>query len=158
MEHLCVVELTYTLIFSFKFTLRCQLSAIVSIDTSGKICHRYQQQQRYWWQNLPLLSTTPAVPVVPLHFRISPRIFEKIWNDPNVIFGDLGEDDSWKKPEAKNLVTLSLSVKVGGAESKTHAYWILQCPPFGPSPRVTKRIMGGNSCAPSPPPPPNPGV
>jgi hypothetical protein len=37
-----------------------------------------------------------------------PQIYEKIWNDPNAIFGGLGEDDSWKKPEAKNLVTLSL--------------------------------------------------
>jgi hypothetical protein len=26
--------------------------------------------------------------------RISPRIFEKILKDPNVIFRDLGEDDS----------------------------------------------------------------
>jgi hypothetical protein len=34
--------------------------------------------------------------------------FDKIWNDPNVILRGLGEDDSWKKPEAKNLVTLSL--------------------------------------------------
>ncbi len=30
----------------------------------------------------------------------------KILNDPNVIFGGLGVDDSWKKPEPKNLVTL----------------------------------------------------
>ncbi len=29
-------------------------------------------------------------------------------NGPNVIFRGLGEGDSWKKPEAKNLVTLSL--------------------------------------------------
>jgi hypothetical protein len=31
-----------------------------------------------------------------------------IRNDPNVVFRGLGEGDSWKKPEAKNLVTLSL--------------------------------------------------
>jgi hypothetical protein len=57
------------------------------------------------------MSTTPAVPVpnLPpvtlilmghLHWRISPQIFEKIPNDTNVIFRDLGEDDSLK-PEAK---------------------------------------------------------
>jgi hypothetical protein len=35
-------------------------------------------------------------------------IFEKFRNDPKVIFRGLGEDDSWQKPEAKYLVTLSL--------------------------------------------------
>jgi hypothetical protein len=41
--------------------------------------------------NLPPVSLTPVV-----HFdlRISPRIFEKIRNDPNVIVRDLGEGDS----------------------------------------------------------------
>ncbi len=39
------------------------------------------------------------------------EIFEQFWNDPNVIFRGLGEDDSWKKPEAKNLVTLSLEIQ-----------------------------------------------
>jgi hypothetical protein len=43
-----------------------------------------------------------------LDLRISLQIFEKIRNDPTVIFRGLGEEDSWKKPEAKNLVTLSL--------------------------------------------------
>jgi hypothetical protein len=41
------------------------------------------------------------IPVVHLDLRISPRIFEKFRNDPNVIFRGLGEDDSSKKPEAK---------------------------------------------------------
>ncbi len=41
--------------------------------------------------NLPPVSLTP---VVHLHLRISPRIFEKIQNDPNVIFRGLGEGDS----------------------------------------------------------------
>ncbi len=35
-------------------------------------------------------------------------LFEKIRNGPNGIIRGLGETDSWKKPEAKNLVTLSL--------------------------------------------------
>jgi hypothetical protein len=55
--------------------------------------------------NLPPVSLTP---VVHLELRISPRIFEKIRNDPKVNIRGLGEGDSWKKPEAKNLVTLSL--------------------------------------------------
>ncbi len=69
------------------------------------ICHQHQRQQRYRRQNLPPVS---SIPLVHLDLRISPRIFEKIWKDPNVIFRGLGEDDSWKKPEAKYLVTLSL--------------------------------------------------
>ncbi len=42
-----------------------------------------------------------------LDLRISSRIFEQNRNDPKVIFKAMGEGDSWKKPEAKNLVTLS---------------------------------------------------
>ncbi len=53
------------------------------------------------------VSTTPVVPVVHLHLR-SPQIFVRIWNDSSGIFGGLREDDSWRKPEAKYLVTLSL--------------------------------------------------
>ena len=34
--------------------------------------------------------------------------FQKNSNVPTVIIRGLGEGDSWKKPEAKNLVTLSL--------------------------------------------------
>jgi hypothetical protein len=52
--------------------------------------------------NLPVL----LIPVVHLNLQISPQIFEK--NLKNAIIRDLGEDDSRKKPEAKNLVTLSL--------------------------------------------------
>jgi hypothetical protein len=55
--------------------------------------------------NLPPVSLTP---MVNLELRISPRIFEKNRNGPNGIHRGLGETDSWKKPEAKNLVTLSL--------------------------------------------------
>ncbi len=42
------------------------------------------------------------------YLRISPRIFEKIRYDPNVVLWGWGETDWWKKPEAKNLVTMSL--------------------------------------------------
>jgi hypothetical protein len=41
--------------------------------------------------NLPPVSLTP---VVHLDLRISPRIFEKIRNDPNVIVRSWGEGDS----------------------------------------------------------------
>ncbi len=55
--------------------------------------------------HLPPVSLTP---VANLELRISPRIFEKIQNGPNGIIRGSGETDSRKKPEAKNLVTLSL--------------------------------------------------
>jgi hypothetical protein len=46
--------------------------------------------------------------VVHLDSRISPRIFEKIRNGLNGILWSLGETDSWKKPEAKNLCPFKL--------------------------------------------------
>ncbi len=55
--------------------------------------------------NLPPVS---LIPVVHLYSQISPRIFEKIRNGPNGILWGWGETDWWKKPEAKNLLTLSL--------------------------------------------------
>jgi hypothetical protein len=54
------------------------------------------------------LPPVSLIPVVHLDSRISPRIFEKIRNGLNGILWGGGETDSWKKPEAKNLVTLSL--------------------------------------------------
>jgi hypothetical protein len=51
------------------------------------------------WQYLPPVTLIPVAnlaPVVHFDLRISPWIFEKIWNDPNVIFRGLGEGDSWK--------------------------------------------------------------
>jgi hypothetical protein len=50
--------------------------------------------------NLPPLS---LMHVVHLDMWISPRMLAKIWNDSIVIFRGLGEDDSWKKHEAKIL-------------------------------------------------------
>jgi hypothetical protein len=47
--------------------------------------------------NLPPVSLTPVAnlpPVVHPDLRISPRIFEKIQNDPNVIIRGLGQGDS----------------------------------------------------------------
>jgi hypothetical protein len=56
----------------------------------------------YTGGNLPPVSLTPVAnlppvsltPVVHLDLRISPRIFEKIRNDPSVIIRDLREGDS----------------------------------------------------------------
>ncbi len=36
----------------------------------------------------------PPMSVVPLDLRVSPRIFKKVRNDPNVIIRGLGEGDS----------------------------------------------------------------
>ncbi len=44
-----------------------------------------------------------------IKLQIFPLIFEKFRNDPKAIIRGLGEDDSRETPEAKNLVTLSLS-------------------------------------------------
>ncbi len=111
--HLWVVESTY--IFAFKFTLR-----YLQPDIAPTICHRCQQHKRNWWQYLPPVSLIPAAilppvsltpvanlppvsltSVVNLDWRISPRIFEKIRNDPHVIFRGLGEGDSGKKTRSK---------------------------------------------------------
>jgi hypothetical protein len=52
---------------------------------------------------IPVANFPPVslIPVVHLDSLISPWIFEKIWNDPNVIFRGLGEGDLWKKPKEK---------------------------------------------------------
>ncbi len=55
--------------------------------------------------HLPPVSLTP---VANLELRISPWIFEKIRNGLTGILWGWGETDSWKEPDAKNLVTLSL--------------------------------------------------
>ncbi len=75
--------------------------------TGGKICRRCHW---YRWQicrrcrdtggNLPPVANLlplSLTPVVHLDLRISPRIFEKIRNDPSIIIRGLGECDSWKK-------------------------------------------------------------
>ncbi len=54
---------------------------------------------------LPVLFT----PAININSQISPRIFEKIQNDPNGILMGLGDTDSWKKPELENLLSDSLS-------------------------------------------------
>ncbi len=69
------------------------------------ICHQC------YWVLTPVANLPPVLltPVVHLDLRKSRQIFKKIQKDPTVIFRGLGEGDSWKKPKAKNLVTLSLA-------------------------------------------------
>ncbi len=55
------------------------------------ICHRCQQ---HWWSTLSC--------------EYLREFSKKIWNGPTGILWGWGETDWWKKPEAKNLVTLSL--------------------------------------------------
>ncbi len=59
------------------------------IDTGGKFAAGVVDTGG----NLPPVSLTP-VENLHLDLRISPQIFEKIRNDPNVIFRGLGEGDS----------------------------------------------------------------
>ncbi len=73
-------------------TQRCP-NKIIKILQLEDFCH------------LPPVSTTP---VGNLELQRSPRIFKKIWNGPIGIIRGLGDTDSWKKPKAKNLVTLPL--------------------------------------------------
>ncbi len=68
------------------------------VDTDGKFAACVVDTSG----NLPTVSLTPVAnlppvsltPVVHLDLRISPRIFKKIRNDPNVIIRGLGDGDS----------------------------------------------------------------
>ncbi len=56
---------------------------------------------RIFWKFAEIFAAQGLPPMVHLDLRISPRIFEKIRNDPNVIIRGLGEGDSWKKTFSK---------------------------------------------------------
>ncbi len=91
--------------FSFTFTLSCQQSDIVPI-----VCHRYQQHQQNWWQDLLPVANLPPVsltPVVDLDLRMSPWISEKFEMTLALFSGAWGKMIH-EKSEANNLVTLSL--------------------------------------------------
>ncbi len=70
------------------------------VDTGGKFAAGFVDNGG----NLPPVSTTPGVH---LDLRISPRIFEKIWNDPNVIIRGLGEK-TWSK-KSRDTVPLTFT-------------------------------------------------
>ncbi len=79
-----------------------------------QICRQCQQHKGNWWQNLPPVSLIPVANLPPVSLipaaTLTPVVHLdlRIRNDPNVIIRGLGEGDSWKIPEAKNLLTLSL--------------------------------------------------
>ncbi len=77
-------------------------SAFTILSRCHKNSENMKQHQRYRWQNLPSVL---LIPVVHLHLRISPRILKKF----EMLFsGAWGKMIHEKKPESKNLVTLSL--------------------------------------------------
>jgi len=88
-----------------KVNLKSKLYIYVSSTTQrwpNKMIKIFQIEDFF---HLPPVSLTP---VANLELRISPRIFEKIRNGLTGILWGWGETDSWKEPEAKKLVTLSL--------------------------------------------------
>ena len=59
------------------------------------------------------LPPVSLAPVANLELRITPRILEKIWNDPNGIIRGLEKTDTWKKTRSKksrDTVPLSLNI------------------------------------------------
>ncbi len=81
--------------------------------TPVAICHRRRWHwrqicRRYRWHRWQVCHRCRWYRWCTLTCKKSPGIFKKFEIDPNFIFRGLGEGDSWKKPEAKNLVTLSL--------------------------------------------------
>ncbi len=80
--YLWVVELTYRYIFYFRFTVRCKQSDIVPI-----ICHWCQRHRWFTLTCEYLREYLKKIKMILMLFS--------------------GEDGSWKKSQAKNLVTLS---------------------------------------------------
>ncbi len=108
--HLWVVELTYTVdkFFTSSWFIMMQQSYNVPI-----ICHRYQQHQRYRWQNLlPVACTSGKFATGVVDSSGAPWLenisasFRKFLKWPKCYFK--GKMTHEKKPKAKNLVTLSL--------------------------------------------------
>jgi hypothetical protein len=57
------------------------------VDTGGKFAFGINETSGTSGKNLPSVS---LIPVGHLDLRISPRIFDKIRNDPTIIFRSLG--------------------------------------------------------------------
>ncbi len=81
-----------------------------------QIYHWYQQQWRQIFPPVPLVLLIPVAnlppvsltPVVHLELRISPQIFEKIWNSPNGIIWGLGENDK----KSRGTVPLNIPMQL----------------------------------------------
>ncbi len=89
--------------------------------------------------HLPLVSLTP---VANLELRISQRIFEKIRNGPNGILWGWGETDSWKEPEAKNLVNCPFNNFLKSAPNSITICSGMSHPPWSLS-RIVCRVQEG---------------
>ncbi len=61
-----------------------------------------QQKKKIIPQNFIHLSLVSLTPVINIHSRLSPRIFEKIRNGPNGILRGPGDTDLWKKTWSRN--------------------------------------------------------
>ncbi len=84
-------------------------------DTGGKFCHQYCWCCWYPWQICYWCQR--YLQQICLELQISPWIFEKIWNGPNGIVGNL----FMKKPEFENLVVaLSLYKSEGSTRRFLH--------------------------------------
>ncbi len=57
-----------------------------------------------------LFSPVSLTPPIDIHSRLSPQIFETIWNGPNGILRGPGDTDLWKKSDVENLVSDSLEI------------------------------------------------
>ncbi len=101
--------------YFFAFMLLCgilQLTPMASLPPLPSplaMCHRYQRHQWSMKTSAKMWSPVSLIPVVHLDLRKSPRIFEKIRNDPNFIIRGMGEDDLWKTWSKKSRDTLPLS-------------------------------------------------
>ncbi len=76
----------------------------VSLTLVANFPHRYQQHQRNWWQNFHQCHWYRWCTLTCKYLSE----FSKKLEMTLVLFSGLREDDSWKKSEEKNLVTLSL--------------------------------------------------
>jgi hypothetical protein len=108
-------------IFDFMFFHKSVSSKPLSIPLKAfrifENSRRYSQlnvHHRLRWQMEKIFNQKSfhylLISVVASWFANKSANFRKLRSDPNVIFRGFGEDNSWKKPGTKNLVTLSLFV------------------------------------------------
>jgi hypothetical protein len=86
--------------------LKVNLKAKIYIYVTGTLLPKDVQTKLLKFFCLKVFPFATSVEY--LERRISPRNFEKVRNGPDGIIRGLGETGSRKKPQAKNLVTLSL--------------------------------------------------
>ncbi len=85
------------LLSGFKVNLK---KMYLYVNSTAQMCSN-KISKTFLAEDFFLFSPVLTTPVVHLELRISPRIFEKIWNRPNWILRGLGETDSWKNQKSK---------------------------------------------------------